>query len=250
MKSSIAHLIPTDRDRLIMKILASLSLATSKTLRRISSPQTKYKTFLWRLSALKTHGFVKELYGNERLRNHHGIYALWNISIVSVSFPEIGNPKPIPSKSSRSIFKHRLLLGDFVADTLDTVIRKNNPSIVPTSSEIRWSDYIQSEITKWQKTPEYMNISSLPIPDFILTKGNRLFAFELQNQSNNHQLQNKVSNYQFLRIQRNAEWMFPLFKGKETILAVALRDAKKLSAQHIINEYKWKKFIKSIEDFK
>lgn len=71
------------------------------------------------------------------MRNHHAIYSLGNIAVVTASFPEIGGVKPVPSKSSRTVFKHRLLLGDFIADTLDAVIRKNDPTIVPDITDMR-----------------------------------------------------------------------------------------------------------------
>lgn len=248
MSASVPHLIPTDRDRLILKILSSLGVASSKTLRRMTSPGTKHKTFLSRLAALKRHGFMKELYWNERMRNQYSIYSLGNLAVVMPFFPEIGDPKPVPSKSSRTVFKHRLLLGDFIADTLDTIIRKNNPTMMPNLSDIRWSDYLRSRISKWRKGSSVPDVH-LPVPDFVLSKWNRIFAFELQNRSSNRQLQAKVWNYEFLRLRKSADRMFPIFKNREVVLCVGLRDARKISASAMMKEYGWKKLLKSIEDF-
>lgn len=248
MKTKATHLIPTDRDRIIMKLLCSLTVATSRVLRRVSSPLTKYKTFLSRLLSLKKFGFIKEMHWNERVRNQHGIYALWNTQLISIYFPEIDWPKTPPSKSSRSVFKHQLLLWDLISDTFDTVIRKQNHAIIPAPIEIRWSDYIQSELKKWQKVMKVKDIWDLPIPDFIFQKWNRLFAFELQNLSGNNQFHNKIANYQYLKIQKDKDWQFPMYHKKELILVVWSRDSKKNTTQRILSEYKWKKILKSIEE--
>lgn len=231
-----------------MKLLCSLIVATSRTLRRITSPTSKYKTFLSRLLALKKFGFIKELYWNERVRNQHGVYTLWNAQLLSIYFPEIDSPKTPPNKSSRSVFKHQLLLWDMISDTFDTIIRKQNQAIIPAPIEIRGSDYIQSELKKWQKNMNVKDIWNLPIPDFIFQKWDRLFAFELRNLSSNSQFQNKIENYQYLKIQKDRDGQFPMYHKKELILVVWARDTKKNTTQRILSEYKWKKILKSIEE--
>lgn len=147
-------------------------------------------------------------------------------------------------------FKHRILLGDFVSHFFDEVVRKNDPFIVPAANEIRGADYLLSEILKWRKASKSPHSVSLPVPDFTYAKGPWIFAFELQNQSSNRRLANKAANYRFLRIRRNADARFPLYKGKELVLAVGTRDARKDGASRVLSEFKGKKYLKAIDEFR
>lgn len=66
----------TTRDILILRVVSELGFASSNTIRKIVSPETKQKTFNLRLSTLKKHLFLREIQGDDRMRNQYSIFSI------------------------------------------------------------------------------------------------------------------------------------------------------------------------------
>lgn len=238
------------RDLEIFRVVSELGFTTSDNIRKIVSPETKQKTFNLRLSILKKAMFLKEIQGDDRIRNQHSVYSLnqskktieaINTEAGVLIDPAIYNP-------GYQLYQHQLYLWALFASFLKKLREKVNEFDI-SKCRIFGSKSIQKELKRIQLHPEIGvdYIDDVMIPDLSIFYGKSVFLFELENTNSYHQFKQKINGYEEMLLKKDSPNFFRQFQWKTIQLIIATRETKRQRYEEILSGYSGKRSLTSIE---
>ncbi len=241
----------TKRDLQIFRIISELGFTSSDTIRRIISPNTQQKTFNLRLSTLKKAMFLKEIQGDDRVRNQHSVFSLnqskktietINTEAGLLIDPTVYNP-------GYQLYQHQLYLWVLFASFLKKLREKVNEFDI-SKCRIFGSKSIQKELKRTQLHTELGidYIDDVMIPDLSIIYGKSVFLFELENTNSYHQFQQKINGYEEMLLKKDSSNFFKPFQGKNIQLIIATREVKKRRYEEILSWYSGKRSLTTIEN--
>lgn len=243
-------MILTKRDLQIFNIVSELGFVSSDTIRKIVSPETKQKTFNLRLASLRKTSFLKEIQGDDRVRNQHSVYSLnqskktietINTETGVLIYPAVYNP-------GYQLYQHQLYLWSLFASFLEKLRGKVNDFDI-AQYQILWSKSIQKELKRIQLHPETgIDYSDdVMISDLALIYGKSAFLFELENTNSYQQFQQKINGYEEMLLKKDSSNFFKPLQGKNIRLIIATREVKKRRYEEILSWYSGKRSLTTIE---
>ncbi|EKD44516.1 MAG: hypothetical protein ACD_71C00114G0014 [uncultured bacterium (gcode 4)] len=239
------------RDLEVFRIVSELGFATSNTIRRIVSPETKQKTFNLRLSTLKKEWFLREISWDNRIRNQHSVYSM-NVSknnLLRIKTEIWIRFDPVLYNPGYQLYLHRIYLWNLFASFLSK-FREKVPDFSLSDCRILWTKTVQKEMKYLQLHPELGidYVDDIMIPDLTFIYKKNAFLFELENINSYGQFQQKITGYEEMLLKKDISNFYTTFQGKNIQLLVATRGVKMQRYKEILSWYSWKRNLIQIEN--
>lgn len=246
MSKKRIHIILTERDLLIFKVLNELGFCSSENIRKIVSPNTQNKTFNIRLLLLKKHWYIKELGAKERVKGQYSIYML---NTKTINLQKIYNETgiryfPIEYNASYTLKNHQLYLWNLFSYFLKEVRTRNN-NFTLKSEDFIGSKSIQKNLQIQMKNEgsSYQYLEYVVIPDLILTIWNKIYCLELENLNSYNQFKEKILGYEQMIMRNQNMNFFPIFQWKQIVPIIACWNSKIQRYKEILQENYTGKYI-------